>query len=244
MAPGAGSNFSTRCHRSAEPAPGRSPVRAALRLASSLSSLVQSPFGPVPAIAIQAGMPRRTTTPQCRRRGRPRSGLGVGYRPRRPGRHRRAARPGCRSAGPTGPRERRAAREPGLEFTQSDAGQLALPLELFESPGPLGLLEPLGQVATSLSSHSSSAVIRGSGLVRPVRTADLGGRPVRRASPGPGLPRAAATPRLADRAGPAPRPGRCRLAAGSRTFQASEGDPEPGRVQTLHRIQPSVPCLT
>ena len=59
-------SFSTRGRRSAEPAPGRLRSSVRTRLASSVSSLVQSPSGPVPAIGTQAGMPReRTTTPQC-----------------------------------------------------------------------------------------------------------------------------------------------------------------------------------
>ena len=59
-------NRSIRGRRSAVPAPGRLRSSVRTRSASPVSSLVQSPSGPVPAIGTQAGMPReRTTTPQC-----------------------------------------------------------------------------------------------------------------------------------------------------------------------------------
>ena len=238
-------NFSTRGRRSADAGPGRLRSSARTRLASPVSSVVHSPSGPVPAIGSRPGCPvSGRPRPSARRRGRPRSVPRVGYRPRRPARHRRAARPGSlRAWRPRPP----AGRDPGRAWSGTRPGRCwpaALALQVLEPLGPLGLVEVLrAWFPPAFEPFELGDQFAEPRLLGRARAAGPGGRPARRAGRGPGLPRAPATPRPADRAGPARRPAAAREFVCPGAFQAGEGDPEPGRIQALHRTQPLVARL-
>ncbi len=127
---------------------------------------------------------------------------------------------------------------------QGDAGELALPLEFFESPGPLGLVEPLGrglyQLVEPFELGGQFAEAGSFAWCEPPILA--GGQFVEQATAQVFLER---PPRL----GWLTEPGQHRGQGGapwlgrSGAVQAGESDPEPGRIQTLHGTQPSVSCL-
>ena len=165
---------------------------------------------------------------------------GCEYRPRRPGRHRRAARPGSRPARRPRPPARR---DPGRAWSGTRPGRCwparagASGLRIASARSAWS--RPLGVVSTSLSSRSSSAVnsrrrARSAGVSRwSWRAASSSSRPRPRSSSSAchasaGRPSRASTAARAGAHGS--------LVRGA--FQAGEGDPEPGRVQALDRTQP------
>ena len=239
-------NRSTRGRRSAEPAPGRRRSSVRTRPASPVSSSVQSPSGPVPAIGTQAGVPReRTTTPQCSPSGSAAFGPAGG-------RSTQATR--AASAGSAAWISSSLATWPAsgpCSWTSwawnSPRAMLASSrwrLQVLEPLRPLGLVEALGR-----GLHQPVEPLQGGGQVAEAGSLGgceppvlAGGQLVEQAAAQVFLQRLPGRGRLTEPGQHGGQGGAHRL-LGPGAFQAGEGDPEPGRIQALDRTQPAVARL-